>query len=253
MKILACDTSNRACSCCLWSDGKPVDIRFRNDGLTHSQTFMPQVHDLMESNSCKYEDLDVFACTVGPGSFTGIRIGVSSVKTMAMVTEKPAIPVSSLEAMAWPLRDEDALIVPLIDCRNHRAWAAAYYQGQQVLPEVASDVSEIRKTCLSYRDEKLPGKKILLIGTGAKLFMEETTSEDLVKYREGCDEILPENVAAVADKIVSDSTAKALLEKFPAAALMPVYLSKTQAERTAAEQGKDMKEIPIRYYSTNDQ
>ena len=83
--------------------------------------------------------------------------------------------------------------------------------------------------------------------------MEETTSEDLVKYREGCDEILPENVAAVADKIVSDSTAKALLEKFPAAALMPVYLSKTQAERTAAEQGKDMKEIPIRYYSTNDQ
>ncbi|MBR5058376.1 MAG: tRNA (adenosine(37)-N6)-threonylcarbamoyltransferase complex dimerization subunit type 1 TsaB [Clostridiales bacterium] len=253
MKILACDTSNRACSVCLFEDGKVIDTRFRNDGLTHSQTFMPQMHDLMESNSRLYEDLDVLACTVGPGSFTGIRIGVSAVKTMALVLGKPAVPVSSLEAMAWPLKDEDALIVPLIDCRNHRAWAAAYYQGQQVLPEVASDVSEIRKTCLSYRDEKLPGKKILLIGTGAKLFMEETTSEDLVKYREGCDEILPENVAAVADKIVSDSTAKALLEKFPAAALMPVYLSKTQAERTAAEQGKDMKEIPIRYYSTNDQ
>lgn len=261
MKILACDTSNRACSSCLWADGKPIDIRFRNDGLTHSQTFMPQVHDLMESNSCKYEDLNVLACTVGPGSFTGIRIGVSSVKTMAMVLEKPAVPVSSLEAMAWPLRDEDVLVVPLIDCRNHRAWAAAYYRGEKVLPEVASDVSEIRKNCLSYRDEKLPGKKILLIGTGAKLFMEEVTPEDLVKYAEGFDEILPENVAAVSEKTVSEITAdarpeeasKVLLQKFPAAALMPVYLSKTQAERTAAEQGKDMKEIPIRYYSTNDQ
>ena len=108
---------------------------------------------------------------------------------------------------------------------------------------------------------KLPGKKILLIGTGAKLFMEEVTPEDLVKYAEGFDEILPENVAAVSEKTVSEITAgarpeeasKVLLQKFPAAALMPVYLSKTQAERTAAEQGKDMKEIPIRYYSTNDQ
>ena len=180
---------------------------------------------------------------------------------MAMVLLKPAVPVSSLEAMAWPLRDEDVLVVPLIDCRNHRAWAAAYYRGEKVLPEVASDVSEIRKNCLSYRDEKLPGKKILLIGTGAKLFMEEVTPEDLVKYAEGFDEILPENVAAVSEKTVSGITAgarpeeasKVLLQKFPAAALMPVYLSKTQAERTAAEQGKDMKEIPIRYYSTNDQ
>lgn len=254
MKILACDTSNRACSCCLWADGKPIDIRFRNDGLTHSQTFMPQMHDLMEACGTSYEDLDALACTVGPGSFTGIRIGVSSVKTMAMVLEKPAVPVSSLEAMAWPLRDEDVLVVPLIDCRNHRAWSAAYYRGEKMLPEVACDVDEIRKNCFSFRDEKLPGKKILLIGTGAKLFMEETTPEDLVKYREGLDEILPENVAAVAEKTVMAAIGegKDLLSEYPAAALMPVYLAKTQAERTAAEQGKATKEIPIRYYSTND-
>ena len=91
------------------------------------------------------------------------------------------------------------------------------------MPEVASDVSEIRKNCLSYRDEKLPGKKILLIGTGAKLFMEEVTPEDLVKYAECFDEILPENVAAVSEKTVSEITAdarpeeasKVLLQKFP--------------------------------------
>lgn len=265
MKILACDTSNRACSVCLWEDGSSVDTRFRNDGLTHSQTFMPMMHDLMEKNGAAYEDLDVLACTVGPGSFTGIRIGVSAVKTMALVLEKPAVPVSSLEAMAWPLKEEDALVVPLIDCRNKRAWAAAYYRGEQVLPEVASDISEIREKVNAYRDEKLPGKKILLIGSGAKLFLETDGQDDaagnssasetaMAEYREGLDEIRPENVAAVAQKIAEaeEKAGNALLAKYPAAALMPVYLSKTQAERTAGEQGKEVKDIPIRYYSTND-
>ena len=250
MKILACDTSNKACSVCLWEDGRVIDTRFRNDGLTHSQTFMPMMHDLMEKNSCVYEDLDLLACTVGPGSFTGIRIGVSAVKTMALVLGQPAVPVSSLEALAWPFREEDALVVPLIDCRNHRAWASAYYKGEQVLPEVASDVSEIRENCLAWREKNIPGKKILLIGTGAKLFLENEIPD--TEYREGFDEILPESVAAVAEKTADGKDADTLLSEYPAAALMPVYLSKTQAERNAGEQGKEVKEIPIRYYSTND-
>lgn len=223
---------------------------------------MPMLHDLMEKNGAAYEDLDMLACTVGPGSFTGIRIGVSAVKTMALVLEKPAVPVSSLEAMAWPLKGEDALIVPLIDCRNKRAWAAAYYKGEQVLPEVASDISEIFNKVISYRGEKLSGKKILLLGSGAKIFLEAKENAEmesgekipLVEYREGLDEIRPENVAAVAQKIAEaeEKAGNVLLAKYPAAALMPVYLSKTQAERTAGEQGKEVKDIPIRYYSTND-
>lgn len=223
---------------------------------------MPMLHDLMEKNGAAYEDLDMLACTVGPGSFTGIRIGVSAVKTMALVLEKPAVPVSSLEAMAWPLKGEDALIVPLIDCRNKRAWAAAYYKGEQVLPEVASDISEIFNKVISYRGEKLSGKKILLLGSGAKIFLEAKENAEmeigekipLVEYREGLGEIRPENVAAVAQKIAEaeEKAGNVLLAKYPAAALMPVYLSKTQAERTAGEQGKEVKDIPIRYYSTND-
>ncbi|MBO4473746.1 MAG: tRNA (adenosine(37)-N6)-threonylcarbamoyltransferase complex dimerization subunit type 1 TsaB [Clostridiales bacterium] len=255
MKILACDTSNRACSVCLWEDGRAVDTRFRNDGLTHSQTFMPQMHDLMEKNGRKYEDLDILACTVGPGSFTGIRIGVAAVKTMALVLGKPAIPVSSLAAMAWPLRDEDALVVALIDCRNHRAFAGGFYKGSTVISERAEDVDEIRKACIAWRDENLPGKKILLLGTGAKLFLEPEAGlapEDQAEYRDGFDEILPESVAAVAEKRAGGEGQDALLKDYPAVALMPVYLGKTQAERNAKAQGKEMKDVPIRYYSTDE-
>ena len=296
MRILACDTSNRACSCCLWEDGRSIDTRFRNDGLTHSQTFMPQVHDLMEKNQAAYADLDALACTVGPGSFTGIRIGVSAVKTMAMALEKPAIPVSSLGALAYPLREEDALVVPLIDCRNHRAWSAAYYKGRRVLPEVADDVDVIRRSCLDYVAKELASKPILLIGSGSALFLEEEGIATLkeagmtAEYREGFDEILPESVAAIAEATaraavnakpaaadaqgaadaqtatdakpaapanvapaVSAEDTATLVRVFPATGLMPVYLSRTQAERNAKEQGKEVVDVPIRYYSTLDE
>jgi len=251
LKILACDTSNRACSVCLWEDGHVIDTRFRNDGLTHSQTFMPQMHDLMTENRRKYEDLDILACTVGPGSFTGIRIGVAAVKTMALVLQKPAVPVSSLAAMAWPLREEDALVVPMIDCRNHRAFAGGFYKGEPVIPERAEDAGEIRKACLDFLEEKLPGRKILLVGSGAKLFLEE--SAEAAEYREGYDEILPESVAGVAENTAGTEPIDDLLLKYPAAGLMPVYLGKTQAERNAKAQGKETKDVPIRYYSTDEE
>lgn len=253
MLILACDTSNRACSSCLWKDGTCIDSAFRNDGLTHSQTFMPQVHALMEKNHIEYETLDALACTVGPGSFTGIRIGVSAVKTMAMALEKPAVPVSSLEAMAYPLRDEDALVVPLIDCRNHRAWSAAYYHREQVLSEVADDVDHIRENCISYRDTNLSGKKILLVGNGAAMFLEGLSEEALAEYREGFDEIHPESMAAIAEKTLLSEDETTRNSAFAADALMPVYLARTQAERTANEQGREQVEVPIRYYSTQDE
>lgn len=251
MKILACDTSNKACSSCLWADGKVIDVQFRNDGLTHSQTFMPQVHDLMQKNQTDYPELDAVACTVGPGSFTGIRIGVSAIKTMALVAEKPAIPVSSLRAMAWPLREEDALVLPMIDCRNQRAWVAGFYHDEEVLAERADDVSVIAQAVETWRADK-PETKIIVVGNGGKMLLEFVTEN--VEYKEGFDDIHAEHVAAIAEKIAlaSGHTGEALYQAFQPAALMPVYRAKTQAERTAKEQGKDTQNIPIRYYSTTE-
>ena len=258
MKILACDTSNRACSCALIDEGSIVGAKFINNGLTHSQTFMPLVHDLMEENTTKYEELDAVACTVGPGSFTGIRIGVSAVKTMAMALEIAAVPVSSLRAMAYPLRGEDALIVPMIDCRNHRAWAGGFYRDEEVVSELASDITEILEKCRAWRDANLPGKKIVLIGNGAKVAAKdlfgaesaaagEPAGEDFaIECREEHEDIRSEDVAAIAEKIIKETGTSA----FGAEKLMSVYRAKTQAERMADEQGKQVENIPIRYYST---
>ena len=268
MKILACDTSNKACSSCLWEDGKRVDVRFRNDGLTHSQTFMPQVHDLMEANHMDYAELDAVASTVGPGSFTGIRIGVSAIKTMALVAEKPAIPVSSLRALAWPCRKEEALVLAMIDCRNQRAWVAGFLHDKEVLRERADNVTEIAKKVEAWRTEYAAKKdvkpeevRILTVGNGGRMLADVMRG---VEVREDADEIRAESVAEIAESIALAKLAEAkqagaseegvatLYEIFPPAALMPVYRAKTQAERTAKEQGKDTQNIPIKYYSTTE-
>lgn len=268
MKILACDTSNKACSSCLWEDGKLVDARFRNDGLTHSQTFMPQVHELMEANHMDYATLDAVASTVGPGSFTGIRIGVSAVKTMALVAEKAAIPVSSLRALAWPCRKEEALVLAMIDCRNQRAWVAGFLHDEEVLRERADDVTEIAKATEAWRAEYAAQNglqpeevRILTVGNGGRMLADVMRG---VEVREDADEIRAESVAEIAERTARarladahleadcEQAAATLYEMFPPAALMPVYRAKTQAERTAKEQGKDTQNIPIKYYSTTD-
>jgi len=225
---------------------------------------MPMVHDLMEENSIKYEQLDALACTVGPGSFTGIRIGVSAVKTMAMALTIGAVPVSSLRAMAYPLKEEEALIVPMIDCRNHRAWAGGFYHDEEVVPECADDVDVILDACRKWRDEKLPEKKILLIGNGAKVLSAEELPEG-VEYVPDHEDIRSEDVAfiaeQIAEKVVHDQSGKEdrtsprtiLASAFAAVKMMPVYRAKTQAERMAGEQGKQVENIPIRYYSTMDE
>src|ERR1035437_5648171 len=151
MLILACDTSNAACSACLFEDGQVQKQSFLSLGLTHSQTFMPMVHDLMATSGRTYREIDAFACTVGPGSFTGIRIGVSAVKAMAMTADKAAIPVSSLKALAFPLfSGEDNFAAAAIDARNKRVFCAAYYNGSEVISEDARSADEFLRMCSEW-------------------------------------------------------------------------------------------------------
>ena len=136
MLILASDTSGASVSTALWQSGQLLGELTLNNGLTHSVSYLPLVQQLLRQCGKVIHDVDVFAVTVGPGSFTGIRIGISAVKAMAYAAGKLTVGVSSLEAMAWPFRAcRDLLVCPMLDARNDRVFAGAWLNGRQVLPE----------------------------------------------------------------------------------------------------------------------
>ena len=103
MKILALESSATACSAALWGEEGLITQSFQNSGLTHSRTLLPMVRDLLNNCGTRLEQVDVIAVAVGPGSFTGLRIGVSTAKGLAWAEDKDCAPCSTLESMAWPL------------------------------------------------------------------------------------------------------------------------------------------------------
>ena len=103
MKILAIESSAAACSAALWEDGTILAQNYQNSGLTHSRTLLPMVDSMLTSSGHTLAQADVIAVAAGPGSFTGLRIGVAAAKGLAWVEDKDCAPCSTLESMAWPL------------------------------------------------------------------------------------------------------------------------------------------------------
>ena len=129
MKILCCDTSNRTCCAGIFDDGRELAYELSLEKTTHSETFMPLVMRVFKECGLNPVDMDALAVTTGPGSFTGIRIGLSAVKGMALATGLNVIPVSSLKALALSVENvaadpSDTIIVPCFDARNDRVFAS---------------------------------------------------------------------------------------------------------------------------------
>lgn len=246
MLILACDTSSSSCSAGLYEDGRVIAQTLLSLGKTHSLTFMPLVHDLMIQSGRTYKDLDAFACAVGPGSFTGIRIGVSAVKAMAMVAAKPAIAVSSLAALAFPFSHaQKALVVAMTDARNRRVFSSAYCAGVQVIPEKARTIEEMISLCEAWENEN-GHSQYILCGDAAETY----ACEEFFRKRQAHvpvlfgREVQPGSVAALASGIADESLksqpGKSLFEIFPPQGLMPVYRAKTSAERLFQSKKEDV-------------
>lgn len=237
MLILAGDTSNAACSCCLMRDDRVIAESFLSLGLTHSETFMPMMHDLMQVSGVGYEELDAFACTVGPGSFTGIRIGVSAMKTMALVAKKPIVPVSSLRALAFPYTAYTKTpVAALINARNRRVFASAFIENEECIPEAALSIEEFADSCR----ERLGAGELILCGDAAELYAEDEAFAGFAICHSGNPgrEIRSHSVAELArlsllnvDTSTAISTHQAWEIAFSPDALLPVYRAKTAAER----------------------
>ena len=137
MKILAIDTTSKICSTAILEDEKVIDENTINNGLTHSENLMPLIVELLERNNIKLSEINLISVCVGPGSFTGIRIGIATIKPMAEVYNIPIASVTSLECLA--VLNKADTIISLIDARNDQVYAGIFDENVKLKEEYMAD------------------------------------------------------------------------------------------------------------------
>ena len=225
MLIFAFESSARAASVALVEDGRLISQYSQCSGLTHSRTLLPMAEDMLKNAELTLDKVDLFAVAHGPGSFTGIRIGVSTVKGLAWAADKPCVGVSTLEAMAWHGLAAGGLVCPVMDARRSQVYNALFKveNGRPVR------LCEDRPIALSQLAEELRALNTpaLLIGDGAEL------AEKYLREQGLACTVAPENLRWQS----AWGVAMAAMDKTPgnADALLPVYLRLSQAERERQE------------------
>ena len=126
MKILAFDSTAKVASVAVTEGEKTLAVYSIDNGLTQSELLLPMAEATLNSLRISFSDIDAYAVTVGPGSFTGVRIGVSLVKGLAFGKNKPCVDVSTLEALAENLKGSDGIIVPVMDARRAQVYTALF-------------------------------------------------------------------------------------------------------------------------------
>lgn len=146
MIMLAVSTSAKRPSAALLLDDGSLFFREDASGRPHSVSLMPLVDELLREHGVAPGMIDCFAADVGPGSFTGVRIGVSAVNAMAFALDKPVIPVSSLDALRMLAGDPYGEVLAMIDCRGGNGYAAVYSGGERVIGPSACVQQEMLDT-----------------------------------------------------------------------------------------------------------
>lgn len=228
MKILALESSAKAASCAVLADGVPVASAWQCTGLTHSRTLLPMVEDMLHSSDLTLQDLDAVAVAAGPGSFTGLRIGISAVKGLAWAADKPCMGVSTLEAMAWPLAHLEGVLFCAMDARRQQIYNAVFRGGDGGPIRLRED----RAISLEAAAADLAALEgpLTLVGDGAQLCWQDFTARGI-----------PCRLAPVHLRQQSAiGVGLAAAARWPQGAvspqdLSPVYLRLSQAERERLE------------------
>lgn len=226
MKILSVSTATNHLSVALNENKKIIVEKNEQDERNHSEHLDPMIDQILKDNNLTLKDIDRFAVAIGPGSYTGLRIGITTVKMFASILNKEVVGISTLQALAKSINEQNALIVTGLDARNNNYFAGAYVLDkdnvpQNVIPDGHYHNDVLLKAIREYlADHQI--KKLIFVGSGLN------KQDDLIKklgveYRYGTDE---ENVLhagligqlAVKQKPVDPDK------------LLPRYLRRTQAE-----------------------
>lgn len=225
MKILAIDSSATSASVAVAEENKLIGEFFINTALTHSQTLIPMTEQLLKSTGLSIKDIDAIAVNAGPGSFTGVRIGVSAVKGLAFADNIPCVSVSTLESMAYNMLGNDCVVCAIMDARCSQVYNAMFRVSGNSVERLTED------RALSLEDLRLEleriDEKVVLVGDGTAI---------TEKY-------LDQRFANVTSAPIHNRTQKASSTALAAfepyrfgrtmncSELMPVYLRLPQAQR----------------------
>lgn len=221
MKILALETSAKSVSAAVVENGTPLAYTYQCTGLTHSRTLMPMVDAMLKHAELTLEEMDAIAVAAGPGSFTGLRIGIAAVKGLAWASERPCIGVSTLEAMAQNAAHMDALILCAMDARRQQVYNALFEAKHGTLTRLTPD----RAISIAELAEELKGemRRIIVLGDGGRLCHDGLDALG-VKTELAPAQLLYQNAVGVG--LAAEHT-----DPVSAQELLPVYLRIPQAER----------------------
>ena len=231
MKVLALETSAKSVSVAVTEDGKVLASSYQNIGLTHSVTLMPLLDGMLKNAGLSLADMELLAVAAGPGSFTGLRIGVSALKGLAWAEDKPCCGVSTLEAMAQNARTFDGTVVCAMGARRSQVYNALFrWEGGALLrlrPDRAIGLEELTEELLTDPSPKL------VVGDGAQLCCDYLTAHGIP-----C-RLAPENMryqSAVGVALAAEDMARRG-ETVSSRELVPTYLRLSQAERERLARG----------------
>lgn len=222
------ESSAGSASVAYLSDGKILGQYYINAGLTHSTTLMPMVEGLLHTANLRLKDVDCFAVSVGPGSFTGLRIGISAIKGISLAENKPCVAVSSLEAIAYNFIYTNTIVCAVIDARCNRFFTAIFKCSKDgTIKRLSEDKVLSYEEIAEELKQNYCNENIVLAGDGAELaykLMENSVSNlqiapQYLRYQQSI------GVAMAAEKLAKQG------KTVTSQQLLPSYLSLPQAQR----------------------
>lgn len=225
MKVLAIDTTSNVATAAVAEDGILLGERVLNYKRTHSQKIMPMISELLDELELTAADIDVFAAANGPGSFTGLRIGVATIKALAHAVNKPVVGVSTLAGLAYNLPYCEHIIVPIMDARRNRVYTASYIWDEDGFKELSQDevidIAECADSCGNLLDT-------VFVGDGVRVHKDFLIEQlgDSAHFAPAS--AMLQRASSIA-MIAMEKAKKG--ETMHYTELVPFYLNKSQAER----------------------
>ncbi len=236
MRILAIESSARMASVAIMQDSRLISELYTNTGIKHSQTLMPMIKTAFELAQLDISSIDLLATAIGPGSFTGIRIGIAAVKGISQATNKPCIGISTLEAMAYNLLGYNCVVCSVMDARCSQVYTALFECQNHSVTRLTDDSAILITELENQLKAKHFGLPVVLIGDGSEICY-HLFKDEVVNIEIASDNIRFQRASGVA---AAAFNAHYDINNASAEFISSLYLRSPQAERQLKMQSERM-------------